>query len=373
MIDLDPTQLPRNIATILLLRGAELPPVVWGKTPNRAAKRTLDEIDDQELFGRGNLPNEAMSGVVRGLLYLWHGWISECNMYCQIAPEKEKLYIAALCERHNGRQEASKQRLRELKGHDLYVPLVDYAKQAIGLGMDASLRRMHQILEQDPNWEPFVFADLYEQAAAEKLCHAAEEVVRKIQCKEFELLFAHCFQLATGQELRIKARRDSDRDSQARLERTRQLAEKNRQRTASARASHSAQSSPKAKKEPASSATSKTAPAASKSGPAQAKPAAAGVKIGCPKCRAMATVPESHRGKPHKCQKCGTSFMIPGGDQKRRPGSSAPAAPGTFGLLCPKCRKTLRVPEASRGKKHKCDKCSAVFVIPHKKMVGAKK
>ncbi|UCE60738.1 MAG: hypothetical protein JSU63_03100 [Phycisphaerales bacterium] len=56
MIDLDVSQLAPDIANLLMLRGADLPPLEWHCKPVQAAKDMLDRItDDTALFKRDPL------------------------------------------------------------------------------------------------------------------------------------------------------------------------------------------------------------------------------------------------------------------------------------------------------------------------------
>lgn len=92
MIKLDTSPSPTHIVTILMLRGAQLPPLQWHVNPNRNAKSELDGIaDDKKLLDCDPLADEGMAAAVRALLYLWDGWPAECDMYSQAAPEKERL------------------------------------------------------------------------------------------------------------------------------------------------------------------------------------------------------------------------------------------------------------------------------------------
>ena len=99
MIDLDTAQVAPDVANLLMLRGADLPPFQWQKKPNPAAKEMLDRItEDTALLRQESLADEGMSAAVRALLYLWNGWLVECSMYAQAAPDKERIFLSALCD-----------------------------------------------------------------------------------------------------------------------------------------------------------------------------------------------------------------------------------------------------------------------------------
>ncbi len=82
MIKLNVSHLPPDIANLLMLRGAALPPLLWLDTPNKAAKNLLEQTpEDTTLFRLAKLVDESMGSAVRALLYLLNGWRTDCDMY----------------------------------------------------------------------------------------------------------------------------------------------------------------------------------------------------------------------------------------------------------------------------------------------------
>lgn len=188
-----------------MARGTALPPVLWSEGSNSIAKKTLDTVDDPQLFAPCNIAKELMGGAVRSLLYLWNGWPNECCMYAQAAPPKEALYLMAIAERQRGNATQAKSAFQQLENHDIYANLVECATDIIGSSADASLKRFGEILKFNGAWEPFAFTDLFEQARADETKIVVGEFVRKMQQSEFNLLFAHCYKAATGEDLFKKA------------------------------------------------------------------------------------------------------------------------------------------------------------------------
>jgi ssDNA-binding Zn-finger/Zn-ribbon topoisomerase 1 len=198
-------------------------------------------------------------------------------------------------------------------------------------------------------WEPFLFVDLYQQARAEKVRETTEHVVRQLQCMEFELLFRHCYEAATGEPLSKPSDRSASSDQESGIARVRRLRDRHRpkHRTSDRAASDRSKS--------------KDSKAAAES-PGQ-------IAVVCPKCRKSLTLPDSARGKNQRCGKCSAIFTVPG---KKGPGGpkASPAAARTIAVRCPKCGSTLKAPESARGRTERCAKCGARFMIPKKPAGG---
>ncbi len=335
MTGLDPSKLPADIANILMIRGASIPPLIWTKGPSRFAKETLDRLDDNAvLFGRTSIIDECAASAVRAMLYLWNGWIAEAQFFAQPANELEGTYILALVDRHAGNPDSSKALLRHVQEHTIHNSLKEYTIENIGLGVDKELKRFKGILEQNEAWESFAFVDLFEQGRAGKLCDATLKVVRAVQSREFELLFAHNYLQATGVEIPVTSQKQD---------------EPRRKR-------------PEVRKKP----TPRSEPVRSSPPKAPPKPdrkESTTISVGCPKCNNVAKYPPDARGKGQQCRKCGTKFMIP--DGKGSPKARGPASSvNMVGIQCPKCGSIQRFPASARGTKQKCTECSTTFAIP---------
>ena len=201
MFELQVTKAAPQISTLLMARGTALPPVLWSEGANSIAKKTLDTMDDPQLFAPGKLANDLMGGAIRSLLYLWNGWPNEGSMYAQAAPPKESLYLMAMAERQRGNAGQAKSFFQQLEDHEIYARLFVDTTEIVGSNADASLGRFGEILKFNGVWEPFAFTDLFEQARTDDTKIVAGEFVRIIQQSEFNLLFAHCYKAATGEDL----------------------------------------------------------------------------------------------------------------------------------------------------------------------------
>jgi ribosomal protein S27E len=371
MIGLDVAPFPPEIARVLLLRGVSLPPLSWKTEGNRAAKKILDETDDRLLFGCAALADEPMAAAVRSLLYLWTGWVGECEMFSQAAPQPERMYLSAICERHHGRFSESKAIFKELNGHPVFPPLAEFALQATQHAVDPPLQRLRDMLKIDSAWEPFLFCDALVQATLGKLRTAGDALIRQLQCREFELLLVHCYEQAVGQKLAQRARVEaSDAEANAARRERRIREERKRREEKRSREEFAARMQQQAPKPEARAAA---APPVARSEDL--------VGVLCPKCGNTAQVSGTLRGKAMQCGKCSTAFVVPskGKTPGPEPRATATAAAASakpaagVGVLCPKCRHSLMLPESSRGKKTSCSHCGTVFMVPAaKEAVSAK-
>lgn len=289
MIDVDTSKFAPDIINLLMLRSAAVPKLQWHSNPAPAAKDILDGTqDDKILFRRERLADEGMCAAVRALLYFWNGWPSESAMYAQAAPERERLFISAMLERQAGHPAESKSHLQGVEEHPIFAPLKDFAVETIGLSTDRVLERFKQTLKLGDSWEPYAYVDLYEQARAGKLCHPSEQTVRQVQRKEFELLFCHCHEQATGEQL------TSQSDAESPPPRKKPVAKPARRKNI--RPPQTKSSNDQKSVEP-------RLPTLKKGPPR--------IGISCPKCQAVSILPESRRGSSERCAKCNTVFLVP--------------------------------------------------------------
>ena len=85
------------------------------------------------------------------------------------------------------------------------------------------------------------------------------------------------------------------------------------------------------------------------------------IEFPCPHCRKTVRTPDSTAGKRGKCPHCGQLTSIPQAIQPSQP--AAPADP-IIEFVCGGCHKKVRVPLAQAGKKGRCPHCGVVSRIP---------
>lgn len=289
------------VANVLMLAGTGPAPLAWHLRPNKSGKEILDcSQSDTALLRCKSVADESHGAAVRSLLYLWIGWPAEASMYAQGAHDAERLYIEAIRSRQLGEVNPSKELLRELGEHAIFAPLGNYVIESIGSDLDRSLDRFKNIVKMGETWEPYAFADTFEQARLGELGHPAVLVVGALQRREFELLFVRCYEGAIGQSIEA-----FEQPSSATLQPKRRAPVKRPTRRAPAPT-------------PAKPKETSPGPSAKRLGPLAER----GPRVGahCPKCDRVAILPETRRGTKHQCEQCKTMFLIP---QKVQP--SAPS------------------------------------------------
>lgn len=289
MILLDTAGLPARLVSVLMARGAQTPQLTWATAPNRHAKTVLDEApEDTNLLEREKLGDEAMAAGVRALLYLWSGWPSEAAMHASLAPEAEGLYVQAIGQRQAGDVPGSKELFQKLDGHAVFPELAEYAQDAISAAVSGPLKRLRETIVFAEGWEPYAFADTYDQARIGKLDLTSEQIVRNLQCYEFELLFAHVLDAAVGEKLvrrqkGVVAPRSTPR--------------------------------PPARRPATRPGPTSVAPAGKPKTPEAPGPRQPLIgrefHVLCPKCQTKLIVAESSRGSSTRCEKCAATFLVP--------------------------------------------------------------
>jgi hypothetical protein len=353
MLTVDIGKLPPEIATLFMARNPESAPLRWQVHPNRRGKNTLDEIDDEHLFGDIPIVNFAMASAVRALLYAWSGWLEDAKMYAQPAPLSDRLYVIAVCERMIGRTEAAAELFGQLSEHPILQQLVSCVLEMTGTTSNPVIQGFRQELQQDQAWDPLAFTDLLDQARSERLGLAGEQLVSLMQCKEFELLFCHCYQGATGVKLAIlKQENLPPAQRRVRKQESKRAGSPHRRRSSPtvAGATPLSLAEPHAKAEP----------------PAQAAAPPEGTfRIACPKCATAIILPARVRGDRTKCPRCGAVFVA---------GHQRPTAPvqtaadrsrcSAVWICCPLCGSMHTLPPSARGTTQQCNKCRTAFSIP---------
>ncbi len=347
--DIDVSELTPETASLIMSVGPDRPVLDWHERPVRYAKDKLDQLDDRELLGGTVAAADLdVACAIRSLLYLWTGWPDESATFAAKAPEQERQVLLGMRQRQLRLNDKAKVTVEGLD-HPIFPELRAVALEAMTRSNDPILVRYREFLDLYKKWEPKLFVDLIEAGRSGRLSEDALVVARLIQVREFELLFKHCYRLATARVIR-GSQPEEPEDETTQRKRIRKLREE-RKRASGPVVSQRPAPSDKAKPVEA----TKSDPFAKDDKPRQ-------VKVGCPKCGQVSAYPESSRGKKAKCGTCAAVFTLP--DKAGLNGASA--KPSGVTVSCPKCSERARAAESDRGKKTQCLKCGAAFIIPKK-------
>ncbi len=336
MLQLPFDHMPGNVAQVLLYRGGSLMPLCWFTTQDRNGKLQLDQLDDKQLFSKHGVNDPTGASLVRALLYLWTGWPDEAQIFAGEAPQKDQMYLSALCARHGKELNESKVLLSQMDGHSIYEDLIEPTKSIAGFCGDKQVKRMADLMELDARWEPFAFTDSWALADDQQLTQGGIEAVRKLQQVEFNLLLRHAYIAATGVDLREFVGKSAKRDTPRRRP-TRTTPQRHRQRQAAVEA---------------------------KKGTEQAAKPIGDVHVICPKCNHARRLSGEMCGRVTNCPNCHAAFLVPdGAPRAEKPGPAAGSGAQTFKVACPKCGGVNICDQSMRGQVAQCRSCGASYRV----------
>jgi hypothetical protein len=177
MPEATPSEYPPAVAD--LLRELPLAPLGPGR-PQPDFKTRLEALD-AALGPR--IADRDMAACCRAALWLAFDFLDESHQISQGIQTVEGSYWHALMHRREPDHSNAAYWLKRVGTHPIFAEL---AKAAADLGY----------LGQGTRWEPFVFNDHCEEHRGKG--DATEELLRKVQRAEWELLFRYCFRHATG-------------------------------------------------------------------------------------------------------------------------------------------------------------------------------
>ena len=177
MTGLDPAAYPPTVRD--LLAALPLAPLGPGR-PEPSVRAQLDALTDEAVGGRSSDRDRA--GCCRAGLWLAFGYLDESHEISQGIHTAEGSYWHALMHRREPDHANAAYWLRRVGAHPIFA---DLARTAGELGYAS----------KGAGWNPFAFNDACERHRDER--DATEELLRRVQRAEWELLFAYCFGRAT--------------------------------------------------------------------------------------------------------------------------------------------------------------------------------
>jgi hypothetical protein len=170
----DPNIYGAEAAKILALDGAgeRLMPLAEGRCSSERAFSLLKAASAAAIFSGARAPEAALAG-----LYLYFSCLDEAHTIAQGLSTAEGGFWHAIMHRQEPDAGNSAYWFRRVGAHPVFPALRDCAAE---LGLDFG-----------PRWDPFRFIDYCERARREP-GSPAEELARKVQRAEWQLLFAHC-------------------------------------------------------------------------------------------------------------------------------------------------------------------------------------
>jgi hypothetical protein len=176
-----------------LLREARLMPLGPG-TPNRQAEASLRALTPTTLFAPQDVRDQNMAAACQAALWLYHDFLDESHAISQDIDTPEGSYWHGLLHRREPDFSNAKYWFRLVGHHPVFAPL---AAAARALTADEP-HPAAAFLKAGSAWDPFAFVDLCEAAYTGRM--PCETLCRRVQQREWELLFDFCWQQARSRD-----------------------------------------------------------------------------------------------------------------------------------------------------------------------------
>jgi hypothetical protein len=170
-----------------VLQEQRLMPLGPGK-PNLAAAAHLRALEADAAFAPARIQDQDMAAACLAGVWLYHDFLDESHHISQEIHTMTGSYWHGIMHRREPDFGNSKYWFRRVGDHPVFASLVAAARELDGHG---------QVLASGAAWNPFSFVDRCEEALAGQ--SGLELLCRQIQQREWELLFAYCYQHAIGQ------------------------------------------------------------------------------------------------------------------------------------------------------------------------------
>lgn len=162
-------------------------------TPNRLSRPRLDAMTVESAFAGRTVHDRSMALACCAGVWLYHDYLDESHRISQTIDTPTGSYWHGLMHRREPDYSNSKYWFRRVGVHPVFAEL---AAAAAGLAATHPPSPAAAFLKHAASWEPFAFIDLCEacvegRAPDELLC-------RRIQQREWELLFDFCYRKAVG-------------------------------------------------------------------------------------------------------------------------------------------------------------------------------
>ena len=159
--------------------------------PNRAAFDLLSGLDETRLCGGQPVRQREMARACLAGLWLYHGFLDESHRISQSLHGREGSYWHGVMHRREGDFANAKYWFRRTGPHPIHEGLSLSAR-----ALERETGANAALFASSGTWDPAVFVELCAAACAGE--NGAAELCRKIQAREWQLLFDYCYRRAAG-------------------------------------------------------------------------------------------------------------------------------------------------------------------------------
>jgi hypothetical protein len=160
--------------------------------PNEAALPRLQGLTVDNAFTPQSIRNGDMAAACIAGLWLYHDFLDESHSRSQDIETPEGSYWHGLMHRREPDFGNAKYWFRRVGRHPAFEALQQAAAQLAGV----EAHRAAAFLTEQVQWDPFAFIDLCEKAQSGQ--GGVEVLCRRIQQREWHLLFDWCYRGAIG-------------------------------------------------------------------------------------------------------------------------------------------------------------------------------
>jgi hypothetical protein len=189
MTAFDPSAYGPVIASVL--KESRLMPLGPG-SPNAKVQTQLKALTLEQAFSHVAIRDQDMAKCCLAGLWLYHDFLNESHTLSQEIQTTSGSYWHGLMHRREPDYSNAKYWFQRVGDHPIFEALAADAKEiAAGDSGEAA-----KLLHRQNTWDPFAFVDLCEKAAGSP----SEMLCRRIQQREWELLFDYCYPQALGKK-----------------------------------------------------------------------------------------------------------------------------------------------------------------------------
>jgi hypothetical protein len=176
-----------------LLKNTRLMPLDPG-VMDHSAKAELEALDLEQAFAPHHISDRTMAESCRSAVWMVHNYLDTSHTICQEIETETGSYWHGILHRREPDYPNSKYWFSRVGDHAIYPMLKDEAA-AIASRTD-DLPDEVAFLTTQSSWDPLTFIDLCEAAHLGRL--PIEALCRRIQQREWELLFDYAYHHAIG-------------------------------------------------------------------------------------------------------------------------------------------------------------------------------
>jgi hypothetical protein len=158
---------------------------------NRGARANLEALSAESLVAPHAMGDRTMAEACLAALWLYHDFPDESHAISQQIDSVEGSYWHGILHRREPDYANAKYWFRRVGQHPIGAELAVEARE---LAKSAPADRSAEFLAAQNDWDHFRFVDLCQASSAGR--SAAEMLCRRIQQREWELLFDYCYRRA---------------------------------------------------------------------------------------------------------------------------------------------------------------------------------